>query len=319
MKATVLRTLFAACTLYSCVSVASAAPVVNQIVPVAVYQNQPGAFGLAYDSVNNVVWVSSINGGSRYSVNPFNSFTAALIASFPVGANGSIVSAAAYTTGLTTPNVFGQGAQALGFFGGQIVEHRGGALPIGSYDPITGANVNGNFFSPLPPGTSFLDGLDVDAAGNVFYSPEPAATGGDAYLNAAIFLNNSNAAQTQDGAALNIVRWSGIELAAGSLFAVADSIGTSGRTIARYDPVTGALLGYDPDGSPFAIRLEDLAFDGRYLYGSDFGTNQIFVFDIIGPGGLAPVPEPASLALWSILGLTGGIGAWRRRKAKIAG
>jgi len=33
---------------------------------------------------------------------------------------------------------------------------------------------------------------------------------------------------------------------------------------------------------------------------------------------LAPVPEPASLALWSILGLTGGIGAWRRRKAKVA-
>jgi len=46
--------------------------------------------------------------------------------------------------------------------------------------------------------------------------------------------------------------------------------------------------------------------------GEGFGLDNV-------QAGAASVPEPASLALWSILGLTGGIGAWRRRKAKTAG
>ena len=81
--------------------------------------------------------------------------------------------------------------------------------------------------------------------------------------------------------------------------------------------MAGNLIAVDPDGSPFAVRLEDLAFDGRYLYGSDFGTNRVFVFDIVGPGGLA-VPEPASLAVWSLLGVAGCGWAARRWRKKAA-
>jgi hypothetical protein len=40
-------------------------------------------------------------------------------------------------------------------------------------------------------------------------------------------------------------------------------------------------------------------------------------FDNVTFGIAAALPEPASLALWSILGLTGGIGAWRRRRANV--
>jgi hypothetical protein len=29
----------------------------------------------------------------------------------------------------------------------------------------------------------------------------------------------------------------------------------------------------------------------------------VFVFDIVGPGGLTPLPEPTSTAIWGLLGL----------------
>jgi hypothetical protein len=323
-----MRTLFIAgasvCAVLAGSFCAQAAPMANQLVPIAVYQGYASPFGLAYDPGNNVMWIKDTGGGPLRAITPFNAFTPAQIASFgPAGPNGVVVPFAASNTGLTTPNVFGQGAQALGFYNGQIVMHRGGGNPIGSFDPVTGGNVNGNLFSPMPAGTSFLDGLDVDAAGNFYFSPEPASTGGDSYRNSAIFLNNANAAQTDvsppaPGVAM-IVRWAGIEeiTSLGLVFTVADTGGNSPfRTIATFD-LLGNLIAVDPDGSPFASRLEDLAFDGRYLYGTDFATNQIFVFDIVGPGGLQPVPEPASMLAWGLL--TGvGLAGYRLRRRKVA-
>ena len=77
-----------------------------------------------------------------------------------------------------------------------------------------------------------------------------------------------------------------------------------GRTIATYD-LAGTFIAVDPDGSPFATRLEDLAYDRRYLYGVSIGDSRIFVFDIVGPGSTIPEPSTLVLFLVGILGVTG--------------
>src|SRR4051812_12173484 len=49
------------------------APVVNQIVPVGVYINTNGAFGLAYDSSRNLIWFTEGDSGDSliHSLKPF--------------------------------------------------------------------------------------------------------------------------------------------------------------------------------------------------------------------------------------------------------
>lgn len=303
--------------LFFCASFTSAAPLSNQIVPIAQYIAAPGAFGLAYDNVNNRIWSSNVNGSTTLSGwIPYNSFTPAQIAGFPVVGGIQQIPFATGTSGQTTTAPNG-GAQALGFFGGQLYMHTGGNPGvIRSFDPITGANLANALVPTADALISFMDGLDVDAAGNIFYSPEPALSGRDSFMNLTKFLDNTSAGQTDINppSLFNFVtRWAGIEVVdeLGRVYTVAELDGGSGRSIATYD-LLGNLIAIDPDGSPFAARLEDLAFDGRYLYGTDFANNTIFVFDVVGPGGLT-IPEPASMGVWAIAGIAGGIAAWRRR------
>ena len=116
----------------------------------------------------------------------------------------------------------------------------------------------------------------------------------------------------------SIVRWAGIEAVSslGSIYTVAGTnAGTAPRTIATYD-LAGNLVAVDPDGSPFAQRLEDMAYDGRYLYSGSLGDSRIFVFDIVGPGGTVPgvIPEPSTFALGGIALVGLALVAWRRRR-----
>ena len=140
--------------------------------------------------------------------------------------------------------------------------------------------------------------------------------------NGVVFLDNTNPAQTDinpPSAGNTITRWSGIEAVTslGFIYTVAEvdlGAGPVGRTIATYD-LAGNLFAVDPDGSPFATRLEDLAFDGRYLYSGSIGDARIFVFEIVGPGGTTPIPEPASCVVWGIIaGITGLVFVRRRRR-----
>jgi len=99
-----------------------------------------------------------------------------------------------------------------------------------------------------------------------------------------------------------------------------------------------ATIGTLPAG---AVAIFDTGVDGNivdfyYPFGNGFVYYSTIPLDFYLPGAsnfaaiyapneaafqaflAQPVPEPASLALWSVLGLTGGFGAWRRRKANVA-
>jgi len=126
--------------------------------------------------------------------------------------------------------------------------------------------------------------------------PEPPISK-DSFKNAAIFLDNTNLLQTDitavwvgNGAPI-ITRWAGIEVANNFVYAVSEvdsGLPNGDRTIATYD-LLGNFVAVDPDGDPIAQRFEDLAFDGVYLYATDIGISRVFIFDVVGPGGLAPV------------------------------
>jgi len=64
------------------------------------------------------------------------------------------------------------------------------------------------------------------------------------------------------------------------------------------------------------LETHTLSFAGQ-IASARFSTTGRYGFDDL-RFELVSAPEPASLALWSIMGLTGGFGAWRRRKAKVA-
>ena len=70
------------------------------------------------------------------------------------------------------------------------------------------------------------------------------------------------------------------------------------------------------NGGNIAFALNDLD-PGENFYDFTQGVDGGLINVGQGPT-IDAVPEPASLALWSILGLTGGFGAWRRRKANVA-
>lgn len=312
------------------VSSASAAPVAGQIVPVGIYLNTRSAFGIAYDTVNDLIHYSQGDSGDTlvHTVKAFKNYTAAEIAALPL-VNGipalSLAASLHDIAGTTSPGGSGgsgSGAHfsALAFNSatGQLVQTSSGA--VRAYDPFTASNQT----TIAGVGSGFADGLDFDGA-NKWFSPDV----GDILNNGALVHDNGDNAKTVLPAWTGLgssdgMGWSGVEQVGNSLFAVAVQSGSDtgrSRTIVRFDVSTGELVGYDPDGDPVAARWEDLAYDGRYLYAADLRGNadgavvvgDIYVFDVT--GGLAPdpvgVPEPSAL---SLLGMAGLAGWWRRQK-----
>jgi hypothetical protein len=120
---------------------APAAPLVNQFVPVGVINTSAAvgedAFGVAYDSVNDLIWHRS--GGTLHGFTPFKNL---VIGSLPIdGVTG--LPMLAVSTGATTPTPGPGGIQALGFNSatGQIAMHNPSTGVINGFDPITGASV----------------------------------------------------------------------------------------------------------------------------------------------------------------------------------
>jgi hypothetical protein len=302
-------------------------------VPVGVYLNTHAAFGIAYDSVNDIIHYAQGDAGDNlvHTVQAFKNYTAAEIAALPL-VNGipalSLVASQHDVAGTTNPGGsggLGSGAHfsALAFNSatGQLVQTASG--DVRAYDPFTAANQ-----TTIPnTGSGFADGLDFDGT-NRWFSPDI----GDIFKNGALFIDNADPSKTVlpgwSGLGSETgFGWSGVEQVDGSLFAVAvQDFGDAGRTrtIVRFDAVTGELLGFDPDGDPIAARWEDLAFDGRFLYAADLRGNadgllvpgDIYVFGVT--GGLNPgpgqVPEPASLGMFVIGASLIGLTMMRRRR-----
>jgi len=299
----VLSVLFIALLLipFSSQQLALAVPAANQLVPVAVINTAASAsvdaFGVTYDPVNDLIWANPSGGGLIHQYTPLKNL---VIGALPIdGVTG--LPELAVTSGAPTPLApSGLGNfQAIGFdsVSGQIVLHQPSDDTMQGIDPFTGLNKT-PYSSPaidaaiLAAPTSFFDGFDIEGT-DAYWSPEPAVSR-DAFKNAAIFLDNTNPLQTDISAVWignggpTITRWAGIEAANNFVYAVSEVSLGADRTVATYD-LAGNFVAVDPDGSPFAQRLEDLAFDGRFLYGASLGDSRIFVFDIVGPGGLQPV------------------------------
>jgi len=276
-------------------------PVANQIVPIAIINTAASAgvdaFGVTYDPVNDLIWVNSVAGTSLEQYTPLKNLN---IAALPID-GGTGLPQLAVTSGAPTPLLGGlTSLEALGFdpISGQILIHQNGSPDtIEGIDPFTGAN-KATYSTPaidaalVAAGTGFVDGLDVNGA-DVYWSPEPGITK-DSFKNSALFLDNMNVLQTDisavwvgNGAPI-ITRWAGIEVVNNFVYAVSEVDSGADRTIATYD-LLGNFVAVDPDGDPIAQRFEDLAFDGVYLYGADAGGSRIFVFDVVGPGGLPQV------------------------------
>jgi hypothetical protein len=318
-----------------CAGTASAVPLANQFVPVGVIDTSlavgEDAFGVSYDPVNDLIW-HNVGSGTAHAFTPFKNL---VIGSLPIdGFTG--LPALTLSTGGTTPTGVG-GIQALGFDSntGDLVIHdpagAGGGGELKEFAPFTGT-----VGTPIPISAGiagFIDGLDIEGTGpigagtDVYFSPEGGSGFLKSFKNGAIFLDDTSVAQTDISAVsvaadigTSIVRWAGIEAvtALGTVYTVAATNGgTLSRTVATYDSA-GTLLAVDPDGSPFATRLEDLAYDGRYLYGGSLGDSRIFVFDIVGPGGTV-IPEPSTLILF-LAGIFGvaGFGYVRKQRKTIA-
>jgi hypothetical protein len=320
--------LAVACCLVACAAVLATAgeanAQVNQISVVAIYHDTNGAFGIAYDPVNDLIHYSQGDSGDSlvHTLTPFKN-----LPDNPGVDQISLVAGSHDVAGTTSPGGLGGG----GFGGGayfsalawdestsQLVQTSSGAPR--RYDPFTAANE-----TTVPGiGSGFADGLDFDGptAANKWFSGDVQDI-------------NNNGVQVVPAAVL-LASWvglgsttsfgfSGVEQVGSQIFAVAVMSGADtgqSRTIARFDATTGALLGYDPDGDPVAARWEDLAFDGTYLYAADLRGNadgsgpngDIYVFGISGPGGVGggDVPEPTTLLVWGGLIALSGTLAWRK-------
>lgn len=313
---------------------ASAVPVAGEFVPVGIYLNTNGAFGIAYDPVNDLIHYAQGDFGDDlvHTLKPFKNYTAAEIAALPL-VNGipslSLAASLHDVAGTTSPGGAGGSGTGAHFSAlafntstGQLVQTSSG--DVRAYDPFTAANQT----TIVSVGVGFADGLDFDGA-NRWFSPDV----GPIYNNGVLVHDNGDNSKTllplwtglgtADG-----FGWSGVEQVGGSLFAVAvQSFADSGRsrTIVRFDIGTGELVGFDPDGDPVAARWEDLAYDGQFLYAADLRGNadgtgvvgDIYVFALT--GGLDPeppngVPEPSTLVLFGA-GLVAVSRMLRRRKA----
>jgi hypothetical protein len=285
---------------------AEAAAVAGQVVPVAVYSNWQSAFGLAYDSKNDLMWYTQGDSGDGVvrSFTPYKNLVAP-----PFEISQALGSEGANTTSPTGGSYF----RSLAFDSatGQLVM-QGSGSNLQSFDPIT-ANNNNNDFRPGSANTSFSDGLDVDGT-NTWFSPDV----GPIYNNGSLVVNTGGVLPSWSGlGSATTFGYSGVEQVGTSLFAVAVQDGGDAgrtRTIVRFD-LAGNLLGYDPDGDPVAARWEDLAYDGRYLYAADLRGDHnedgipgdVYVFDVTGGLDPGPARTPEPSAVLSLIAL-GGLG-----------
>ena len=100
-------------------------------------------------------------------------------------------------------------------------------------------------------------------------------------------------------------------------------LGNTGNLLALTDVGRYDLSGIG--GSAYTDRTAALALAGGFdilrasiILDSFGGNDRRFVIDGVSVSAVdvAAVPEPASLALWSLAGIVGLRGAWRRRKAR---
>ncbi|MCP2730577.1 PEP-CTERM sorting domain-containing protein [Limnofasciculus baicalensis] len=315
---------------------ANAAIMAGQIQPIAVYNDFNGAFGLAYDSQNNLMWYTQGDSGDSlvHSFKAYKDFTAAELALLPVVGGVKQISRSAAQESQFTTNPGGSGpfgspgahfaSLAFDKATGQLVQQGPGTV-LRAYDPITAANQVANF-RPGSAVADFSDGLDVDGT-NTWHSPDV----GSIFKNGTLFASNSDSTKTllPGWAGLGSpsgLGWSGVEQVDNSLFAIAvHSNADTGRsrTLVRFDLTTGDLVGFDPDGDPVAARWEDLAFDNEFLYAADLRGNangnnipgDVYVFKVT--GGLDPnpekVPEPASTLGLLAIGALGATSAFKRK------
>lgn len=301
---------------------AYAAPIPGQAIPIGVYTDIPSAFGIAYDPQNDLIWYSSQADGVVHSIKPFKNFTPSQVASLIPTLNGVPEVTMAFSQNnlyITDPIANGGafvGGQPLAFDSsvGQLVSPTNVGTSSGiilqSYDPITGGNVNSNYRPGSAPSNNPIDGLDVDG-GDVWLSPDVNAI----YKNGILFASQTPPFTTLPfwlGTGTNITAgWSGVELVGQTLLAVAvqdptNSNTPTSRTLVSFDATTGVLLGFDPDGFGVGSHLEDMAFDGQFLYiaepfddanGNGLGGD-IYVFGL--SGGLSVVPEPGTLWILAV-------------------
>jgi hypothetical protein len=276
----------------------------NQIVPVAVIDTGKAigddAFGVTYDPIHDLIWAHA----SLPSAFAFTPLKNLVLGALPIDGFSGLPSLTFAVGAVPLTDPAGApigGIQALGFDptlgpNGSIMVHDTFPNLLTTVDPVLGVNNGSLAIPPVPLATGWLDGLDVEGP-DIYFSPEGGVGFGKSFKNGAVFLDSTVFAQSDISsvsAGTSITRWAGIEAVTGlgHIYTAAEVDGGGGpvgRTIATYD-LAGNFVAVDPDGSPFASRIEDLAYDGRYLYGASLGDSRIFVFDLVGAGGTIPEP-----------------------------
>lgn len=223
----VLATIIVGAAAVGTASTTWAAPVPGQFVPVGIYLNTESAFGIAYDSGNDLIHYTQGDAGDNlvHTVKPFKNYTAAEIAALPL-VNGipalSLAASLHDVAGTTNPGGSGGSGSGAHFSAlafneatGQLVQTAPGN--VRAYDPFTAANQN----TIANVGAGFADGLDFDGP-NRWFSPDVE----DIFNNGALFIDDADPTKTTlpgwSGLGSPVGSgWAGVEQVADSLFAVA--------------------------------------------------------------------------------------------------
>jgi len=177
---------------------------------------------------------------------------------------------------------------------------------------LSATNTSGTpTLSFVSSGTNLISGtgpatVRVVASANDFTAPTTppdlvAISGSTAQFQAGT--TNTNEADVSYNAYVNANNLLATTLPGGTL------IGSDGATIAA--PAGNANLSDSQVitslGAPYAIHLELIAEL------NDTGTNNI---DLDGSVEISPVPEPTTMAIWSLIGGIGAVAGWRRSRRK---